>query len=47
MPIDQISILVVMLLRVEFLKLDGQPRYKQPMWTLWTGQMGVPLQDLC
>jgi hypothetical protein len=27
--------LVVMLLRVEFLKPDGQPRYKQPMWLLW------------
>jgi hypothetical protein len=39
--------LVVMLLRVEFLKPDGQPRYKQPMWLLWTGPTQVPLQDLC
>lgn len=39
--------LVVMLLRVEFLKPDGQPRYKQPMWLLWTGPTHVPLQELC
>jgi hypothetical protein len=39
--------LVVMMLRVEFLKPDGQPRYKQPMWLLWTGPTSVPLQALC
>jgi len=39
--------LVVMLLRVEFQKPDGQPRYKQPMWLLWTGPTQVPLQELC
>ena len=39
--------LVVMLLRVEFQKPDGQPRYKQPMWLLWTGPTEVPLQELC
>jgi hypothetical protein len=39
--------LIVMLLRVEFLKPDGKPRYKQPMWLLWTGPTAVPLQDLC
>lgn len=39
--------LVVMMLRVEFLKPDGQPRYKQPMWLLWTGPTHVPLQELC
>lgn len=39
--------LVVMLLRVEFLKPDGQPRYKQPMWLLWTGPTHVPLRELC
>ena len=36
-----------MVLRIEFLKPDGQPRYKQPMWRLWTGPDTVPLQDLC
>jgi IS4 transposase len=35
------------MLRVEFLKSDGRPRYKQPMWLLWSGPSGVPLQELC
>jgi hypothetical protein len=39
--------LVVMMLRVEFLKADGTPRYKQPMWLLWSGPTDVPLQELC
>lgn len=39
--------LIVMLLRIEFLKPDGKPRYKQPMWLLWTGPTTVPLQELC
>jgi len=39
--------LLVMLLRVEFRKPDGKPRYKQPMWLLWTGPTNVPLQELC
>jgi hypothetical protein len=39
--------LIVMLMRVEFLKPDGKPRYKQPMWLLWTGSTAVSLQALC
>jgi len=39
--------LLVMMLRVEFLRPDGTPRYKQPMWLLWTGPTEVPLQELC
>jgi hypothetical protein len=39
--------LVVTMLRVEFLKPDGKPRYKQPMWLLWTGPTDVALQELC
>jgi DDE superfamily endonuclease len=39
--------LIVMMLRIEFLKADGKPRYKQPMWLLWTGPTQVPLQELC
>ena len=45
--LKKLSELVVMLLRVEFLKPDGQPRYKQAMWLLWTGPTEVPLQELC
>ena len=39
--------LIVRLLRVEFVKPDGKPRYKQPMWLLWTGSTAVSLQALC
>ena len=39
--------LVVMMLKVEFLKADGTLRYKQPLWLLWTGPTEVPLQELC
>jgi hypothetical protein len=43
----KLSALVGLLLRVEFLKADGQPRYKRPMWLFWTGPLTVSLQDLC
>ena len=43
----KLSTLVGMLLQVEFLKADGQPRYKRPMWLFWTGPLTVSLQDLC
>ncbi len=39
--------LVGRMLRVEFLQPDGKPRYKQPMWLLWTGPTDVPLPALC
>jgi len=45
--LKKLSELVVMMLQVEFLKPDGKPRYKQPMWLLWTGPTEVPLQELC
>jgi len=32
---------------VEFLKEDGTPRYKRPIWLFWTGPEDVALQDLC
>jgi len=32
---------------VEFLKEDGTPRYKRPIWLFWTGPEMVSLQDLC
>jgi len=32
---------------VEFLKEDGTPRYKRPLWLFWTGPEEVALQDLC
>jgi hypothetical protein len=32
---------------IEFLKEDGTPRYKRPIWLFWTGPEEVRLQDLC
>ena len=43
----KLSALVGMLVRVEFLRPDGTPRYKRPMWLFWTGPDTVPLGELC
>ena len=32
---------------VEFLKEDGTPRYKRPLWLFWNGPQTTALQDLC
>jgi hypothetical protein len=32
---------------VEFLKEDGTPRYKRPIWLFWTGPVDVKPQNLC
>jgi Transposase DDE domain len=32
---------------VEFLKENGTPRYKRPLWLFWTGPEEVAPQDLC
>ena len=39
--------LVGVVLRVEFLKPDGTPRYQRPLWLFWTGPETIALQDLC
>jgi hypothetical protein len=39
--------LVGTVLRIEFLRPDGTPRYKRPMWLFWSGPQTTPLQDLC
>jgi hypothetical protein len=39
--------LIGSLVQVEFLKEDGIPRYKRPMWLFWTGPNDVALPDLC
>lgn len=43
----QLPDLVGLALRVEFLKADGTPRFKQPLWLFWTGALTVPLSLLC
>jgi hypothetical protein len=45
--LKKLSGLVGMVLRVEFLRPDGTPRYKRPMWLFWTGPDTVPLAELC
>jgi hypothetical protein len=32
---------------VEFLKEDGTPRYKRPIWLFWTGPENVSPEELC
>jgi hypothetical protein len=39
--------LVGMVLKVEFLRPDGTPRYKRPLWLFWTGPTNTPLKALC
>lgn len=43
----KLTTLLGTLLQVEFLKADGTPRYKRPMWLFWTGPQSVALSDLC
>lgn len=38
--------LVGLVLRVEFLKADGTPRYKRPLWLFWSGPPDMVLGDL-
>lgn len=38
--------LVGMVLRVEFLRADGTPRYQRPLWLFWSGPQTVALHDL-
>lgn len=44
--LKKLPALVATILRVEFLKPDGQPRYQKPMWLFWTGPSNTPLPDL-
>jgi hypothetical protein len=43
----KLAALVGTLVQIEFLKADGTPRYKRPMWLWWTGPLSVALSDLC
>jgi hypothetical protein len=45
--LHQLPDLVGLALRVEFLKADGSPRFKRPLWLFWTGPLDVPLSVLC
>jgi len=45
--LKKLSELVGVVLRVQFLRADGTPRYQRPMWLFWTGPETVALKDLC
>jgi Transposase DDE domain len=38
--------LLGLVVRVEFLKADGTPRYKRPLWLFWSGSAEIALADL-
>jgi hypothetical protein len=43
----KLATLIGTLIQIEFLKVDGTPRYKRPMWLFWTGPQSAALSDLC
>ena len=43
----KLSKLVGVVLRVQFVRADGTPRYQRPRWLFWTGPETVALEDLC
>jgi len=43
----QLPALVGLVLCIEFLKADGTPRFKRPIYLFWTGPSTVALEDLC
>lgn len=44
--LHKLALLVGMVLCVEFLRQDGTPRFRYPLWLFWTGPTDVPLADL-
>ena len=38
--------LVGLVVRAEFLKADGTPRYKRPLWLFWSGSLEIALADV-
>ena len=42
-----LPLLAGLVLRVEFLKPDGTPRFKRPLFLFWTGPWSTPLADIC
>ncbi len=42
-----LAALVGSVLRLEFLKADGTPRYKRPLWLFWTGNPKVLPAEVC
>jgi hypothetical protein len=45
--LHKLAAVVGVVVRVEFLKADGMPRYQRPWWLFWTGPETVPVRELC
>lgn len=43
----RLPLLVGLVLTVDFLKADGTPKFKRPLYLFWTGPEIVALEDLC
>lgn len=43
----RLPLLVGLVLVVQFLKSDGTPRFKRPLYLFWTGPQTIALEDLC
>src|SRR5712692_10149958 len=41
-----VPLLVGLVVRAEFLKADGTPRYKRPLWLFWSGSPAIGLADV-
>ena len=44
--LKKLPTLVGVVLKVEFLKPDGTPRYQHPLWLFWTGKPDLNLADV-
>ena len=44
--LKKLPTLVGVVLKVEFLKPDGTPRYQHPLWLFWTGETTLNLADV-
>ena len=42
-----LAALVGTVIRIEFLKADGQPMYQRPLWLFWSGPTSFSLEALC
>lgn len=43
----RLAALVGSIIRIEFLRADGTPRYHRPLWLFWSGPTTVSAADLC
>lgn len=43
----RLAALVGSVIRIEFLRSDGTPRYRRPLWLFWSGPTTVSAVDLC